>query len=116
MGLYATSVKQYAIEYGDTRGFNYDPDTLEDIIRKYCDDIYLGEGNSGLSSTSAIWEIDKDEFREMINLIENLPQRDFEDSISHRNKSYDKDYVVSLLKGFLKDTPNNSNHVRIAWV
>ena len=32
MGLRATAIKKYEVEYGNTQGFNYDSETLSNII------------------------------------------------------------------------------------
>lgn len=38
MGLRATVIKKYEIEYGDTQGFNYGASELADLIYEFCED------------------------------------------------------------------------------
>jgi len=117
MGLRATSVIKYEIEYGNHSGFNYDPDTLGAIIDDYCDDFYSGED---YHDTNVIWEINKDQFKDMVSELEDMTEEEFnarmEESWGNGDEAYTKKYVVGLLKGFLDDTPTKSEYVRIGWL
>lgn len=118
MGLRATSVKKYEIEYGDVQGFNYDPDTLNNIISEFCDDYYCGGGDL---STDTIWEVDKEQFKNMLNELCEMPEDEFnermeEDWFCGDDKPYTKKEVTDLFKGYYNDTPEDSNYVRIAWL
>ena len=43
MGLRATVIKKYEIEYGNTQGFNYGASELADLIYEFCEDYYVGD-------------------------------------------------------------------------
>ena len=43
MGLRATVIKKYEIEYGDTQGFNYGSDVLASLIYEFCNDYFVGD-------------------------------------------------------------------------
>ena len=117
MGLRATSITKYKIEYGGVQGFNYDPDTLGAIIDDYCDDFYSGED---YHDTNVIWEIDKDQFKDMVSELEQMSEEEFnarmDESWGNGDEAYTKEYVVKILKGFLTDTQEDSNYVRIGWL
>lgn len=108
MGLYATAVKKYEIEYGHTQGFNYDVDGLYGIISQFCDDFYSGD----VADPNVIWEIDKTQFREMIDEIERLSEEDYDELIG----GYDREQLINTFNGYLNETPRNSNYVRIGWL
>lgn len=117
MGLRAHSVKKYEIEYGDHAGFNYDSDTLANIIEDFCDDFYSGED---YADTNVIWEVDKGQFADMVKAIEEMSETDFNsrmnDDWEYGTGEYSKEYVLNLFKNFLADTQENSDYVRIAWL
>ena len=77
MGLRATVIKTYKVEYGNANGFNYDPDTLNNIISEFCDDYYCGDDGCGGLSTDTFWEIDKEQFRAMVNQLAEMPTEEF---------------------------------------
>ena len=124
MGLRATVIKKYEIEYGDTQGFNYDPDTLNNIISEFCNDYYNGDGAYDGPSTDAYWEIDKDEFREMYTKLSLMPEDEFNERMkedwfygtSSDDKPYSKKYILDVFGGWLNETPMDSNYVRIGWL
>ena len=123
MGLRATSVKTYKIEYGDHCGFNYDPYTLSNIIGSFCDDFYNGNDGCGGLSTDAIWEVDKEQFAEMLDKIKEMDPEEYKTFIYECDapilgyeRTYTKEDVVKLFEGYLKDTQENSSYVRIAWL
>lgn|GEM_PF-3505112 len=120
MGLRATAIKKYVIEYGDASGFNYDAWRLENIIDDYCDDFYCG--SDGCADTDVIWEINKTEFAEMLSEIENLSEKEFDEKMKNdwstskrRDNEYTKENVLKLFRTWLKETPDDSNYVRLAW-
>lgn len=108
MGLWATAVKKYEIEYGQTQGFNYDVDGLYGIISQFCEDFYSGD----VADPNVIWEINKAEFKEMIETIEGLADEDYDELIG----GYNKEELIRNLNGYLAETPRNSDYVRIAWL
>ena len=119
MGLRATVIKKYEIEYGDTQGFNYGADALASLIYEFCNDYSVGDDGCGGSNTEAIWEVDKDEFAGMIEEIKGMSQEDLDELIGcHHtfNDGWDKDEVVGVLQGFLDETPENALYVRFAWL
>jgi len=115
MGLRATSITKYEVEYGGVQGFNYDPETLAGIIGHYCDDFYSGQE---CPDTEVIWEIDKKQFADMVASLEGMSETDFSDLMEFIGESgdYTKEYVVKVLKGFFTDTQEDSNYVRIGWL
>lgn len=115
MGLRATSITKYEIEYGGVQGFNYDSNTLAEIIGHYCDDFYCGQ--DCCPDTDVIWEIDKKQFADMVASLEGMSETDFSDLMDFIGEGdYTREYVVKILKGFLADTQEDSNYVRIGWV
>lgn len=125
MGLRATVIKKYEIVYGDTQGFNYDPDTLDNIISEFCDDYYNGDDGSGSNiSTDAFWEINKEEFEDMLDELREMDIEEFNERMKEDwfygtfsdDKPYTKKYVLEVFQGWLDETPEDSNYVRIAWL
>lgn len=119
MGLRATVIKKYEIEYGNTQGFNYGSDVLANLIYEFCSDYFVGDDGYGGSNTDAIWEVDKDEFANMLKEIKGLSQEELDDILNRYQGSTDnwsKEEVIRVLEGFLYETPGNSNYVRFAWL
>lgn len=120
MGLRATVIKKYEIEYGDTMGFNYGSDVLANLIYEFCSDYFVGDDGYGGSNTDAIWEVDKDEFADMLEEVKGLSQEELDDILRRHqgsfNDNWPKEEVVRVLEGFLKETPENSYYVRFAWL
>ena len=119
MGLRATVIKKYEIEYGSTQGFNYGSDVLAALIYEYCNDYYVGDDGYGGSNTDAIWEVDKDEFAGMLEEVKALSQEELDDILRHNHAFHDgwsKEDVIRVLEGFLAETPEDSNYVRFGWL
>ena len=123
MGLRATVIKKYEIEYGNTMGFNYASDVLASLIYEFCNDYSVGDDGFGGSNTDDIWEVDKDEFAGMIEEIRKMSQEELDDILKNHHCYYDcycdewpKDEVVRVLQGFLDETPENALYVRFAWL
>lgn len=119
MGLRATVIKKYEIEYGDTQGFNYGSDVLASLIYEFCNDYFVGDDGCGGSNTDAIWEVDKDEFAGMLEEVKGMSQEELDDLIGSRNSfndSWPKEEVIRVLEGFLNETPENALYVRFAWL
>lgn len=124
MGLRATVIKTYKVEYGNANGFNYDVDTLNNIIGEFCDDFYNGDDGWGGPSTDAIWEIDKQQFREMYTQIALMPEEEFNERMKEEwfcgtfsdDKPYSKAYIMDVFAGYINETPEDSNYVRIGWL
>ena len=119
MGLRATVIKKYEIEYGDTQGFNHASDVLATLIYEFCDDYFVGDDGYGGSNTDGIWEVDKEEFAGMLEEIRKMSQEELDDILKSHHCYYDewpKEEVVRVLEGFLNETPENSNYVRFAWL
>ena len=124
MGLRATSVKKYEIEYGDVQGFNYDPDTLANIIGYFCTDYFTGDDGCGGHSVDAFWDIDRKQFFQMTHDLCEMSEEEFNDLMENEwdggvklsDKPYTKKEVTDLFKGYYNDTPEDSNYVRIAWL
>lgn len=119
MGLRATVIKKYEIEYGNTQGFNYGSDVLASLIYEFCKNYYVGDDEFGGSNTNAIWEVDKDEFAHMLEEVKKLSQEELDDILRRQhtfNDGWDKDDIIRVLEGFLKETPENALCVRIGWL
>lgn len=124
MGLRATVIKKYEVEFGNANGFNYDPETLDNIISEFCDDYYCGDDGYGGLSTDAYWEIDRNQFCEMVDQLAEMPDEEFKERMEEDwfvgtfadDKPYSKKYVLDVFKGWLEETPKDSNYVRIGWV
>ena len=124
MGLRATVIKKYEVEYGNANGFNYDPDTLDNIIGDFCDEYYDGEDDFGCCSTASNWEIEKHQFEEMVEELQKMPEEEFNERMKEDwfsgtffdDKPYSKKYVLDVFQGWLDETPEDSNYVRIGWL
>ena len=124
MGLRATVIRKYEVEYGNANGFNYDPDTLNNIISEFCDDYYCGDDGCGGLSTDAFWEIDKKQFREMYTELSLMSEDEFDTRMEEDwfcgtfsdDKPYSKKYILDVFGGWLNETPEDSNYVRIGWL
>ena len=113
MGLRATVIKKYEIEYGNTQGFNYDSSTLADIIYEFCDDYYVGDDEYGGHDTNEIWEVGKEDFEYMLSEIKKMTDEEFEETFSDR---IGREEVIRVFEGFLAETPEDSNYVRFGWL
>lgn len=124
MGLRATVIKKYEVEFGNANGFNYDPETLDNIISEFCEDYYCGDDGYGGLSTDAYWEIDRNQFCEMVDQLAEMPDEEFKERMEEDwfvgtfadDKPYSKKYVLDVFKGWLEETPEDSNYVRIGWL
>ena len=117
MGLRATVIKTYKVEYGNANGFNYDPTTVSNIISDFCYDFYSGE-----DSTDIVWEVDKKEFADMVSQIRDMPTKEFDKRMKedwycgYGSEPYTKRYVLEVFSGWLNETQEDSNYVRIGWL
>ena len=74
MGLRATIITKYVVEYGETNGFNWGSDFLANLIGEYCPCSSLGGEYNDVDAT---WSVDKDEFREMLATLKAMPAKEF---------------------------------------
>lgn len=111
MGLRARSIKKYVIEYGNYEGFNYDPEGLEAIIITFCESLFCG--TDGYPDTNVIWEVSKAEFEQMVDKINKMTDEEFSEEVTSK---YSRKEVLTLFKGYLKETPQKEEYVRIAWL
>jgi hypothetical protein len=124
MGLRATVIKTYKVEYGNANGFNYDPDTVSNIIGEFCDDFYNGDDGYGGANTDSIWEVDKEQFTNMIQELQEMPEEEFNEEMREHwfsgvfsdDEPYSKKYILDVFGGWLNETPKDSNYVRIGWL
>lgn len=124
MGLRATVIRKYVVEYGNAMGFNYDPDTVSNIIGEYCDDFYCGDDGFGGNSTDAIWEVDKEQFSDMVNELRDMPKDEFDERMKEDwfqgvftdVEPYSKKYVLEVFRAWLDETPEDSLYVRFGWL
>lgn len=124
MGLRATVVRKYEVEYGDANGFNYQQETLSNIIGDFCDDFYCGDDGWGGLSTDVFWEIDRMQFCEMVNELADMTEDEFNERMKEDwfvpplegDEPYSKKYVLDLFTAWLAETPVDSNYVRLGWL
>lgn len=124
MGLLATVITKYEVEFGDANGFNWDADTVNNIISEFCEDYYCGDDGYGCPSMDAYWEIDKQQFRDMYTELSLMPEEEFKERMKEDwfcgafsdDEPYSKEYVLDVFGGWLNETPEDSNYVRIGWV
>ncbi len=124
MGLRATVIKKYEIKYGDTCGFNWDADTLCSIISDFCEDFFSGDDGYGGSSYDAYWEINKKQFAEMVKEIREMDETEFNERMEEDwfsapladDKPYSKKYVLDVFEGYLTETPEDAEYVRLGWL
>ena len=118
MGLRATIVKKYDVQYGDAAGFNYGYDFLAALIGEYCASSYLGGENN---SCEALWEVDKEEFKAMVATLKEMDADEFaEKAVSEwgacEEDGYTKDYVLHVFERWLEETDPNSCWIRFGWL
>ena len=113
MGLRATVIKKYEVEYGKAQGFNYGAEEIASIIYEFCSDYYVGDDGCGGCSYDAMWEVDKDEFADMIKKIKKLTDEEYKERFS---REYTREDAIRLFEGFLAETPEDSLYVRFGWV
>lgn len=124
MGLRATVIKTYKVEYGNANGFNYDPGTVSNIISEFCCDYYNGDDGCGGMSTDAIWEVDRNQFREMVDQLAEMSTEEFDQRMQEDwfdgpfsdDKPYTKEYVLDVFTAWLAETQADSNYVRFGWL
>lgn len=119
MGLRATVIKKYELEYGHTEGFNYGNEGLSAIIGAFCNDYFTGDDGYGGSDTAVVWEIDREEFRRMLEEIKSMSHEEFVSAVrehSYYEDEWDKEYIVKVFEGFLEETPEYYTYVRLAWL
>ena len=124
MGLRATVIKTYKVESGNANGFNYNADTVYNIISEFCDDFYAGDDGYGGVNTDTIWEVDRNQFCEMVNTLADMPTKEFNERMKEDwfegtfsdDKPYTKKYVLDVFTGWLAETPEDSNYVRFGWL
>ena len=124
MGLRATVIRKYEVEYGNANGFNYGAETLSSLIYEFCDDSYLGDDGYGGVSTDAFWEINKEQFRDMVKTLREMPEEEFNERMKEDwfcptfsdEEPYSKKYVLEVFEGWLEETPENALYVRLGWL
>lgn len=124
MGLRATVIKTYKVEYGNANGFNYDCSTVSNIISEFCDDFYSGDDGYGGYNENTIWEVDKEQFSNMVRELKEMPEEEFDkrmeedwfSSTFSDDTPYTKIYVLDVFEGWLEETPEDSNYVRFGWL
>ena len=114
MGLRATVIKKYEVEYGKAQGFNYGAEEIASIIYEFCSDYYVGDDGCGGCSYDAIWEVDKDEFTEMIDELKKMTDEEYKEQFSRGE--YTREDAISLFEKFLAETPEESLYVRFGWL
>lgn len=118
MGLRATVIKKYEVEFGNTGGFNYGTDGLAAIIRTFCTSNYFGDEDV-CPDSGAVWEVDKEEFRQMLDDIRQMTHEELVSRIREENyyeDEWSKDEIVRVFEGFLSETPDEYDIVRFAWL
>lgn len=118
MGLRAYVIKKYDVQYGERSGFNYGADFLSRLIGEYCEGAGLG---GDYNDYDAIWEVDKEEFANMVAELEKLTDEEFKAKAENEwgadeDDNYTKSYVIELFKDWLAETPENETWVRFAWL
>lgn len=119
MGLRATVIRKYEVEYGLSEGFNYGADELSAIICTFCDDYFIGDDGYGGSDTAVVWEIDRQEFKHMLELIKSMSHEEFVSAVRdeyYYEDEWSKEYIVKVFEDFLAETPEDSNYVRFGWL
>ena len=118
MGLRATVIKKYDVQYGDRGGFNYGAAFLSSLIGEYCPCAYLG---GDYNDYDAIWSVDKEEFAAMVAELEKLTDDEFKDKAENDwgvdgDDDYSKSYVLEMFKDWLAETPEGESWVRFGWL
>lgn len=118
MGLHATIIKKYDVQYGDAGGFNYGAGFLAELIGEYCDCSYLG---GEYNAMEGFWKVDKTEFTDMVETLKAMPAKEFnkkaiEEWGAAKSDGYTKSYVLRVFKNWLEETDPNSDWLRFGWI
>lgn len=116
MGLRATVIKEYRVEYGEKSGFNNGAEYLVTLIQHFCPSAWCGGEDF---SEYAIWEVPKDEFTGMVQDIARMTEDDFATVVArneYTDSEYTREYVLGVFRGWLEETPPDSDYVRFGWL
>ena len=124
MGERACALKKREIELGDNAVLNYASAELNAVISEFCEDYYTGGDESFHGDTSATWEVDKTQFKEMIDKIEKLSDQEYNEIIrgmnatqENVNKEPTRQTMLEALKALYADGIQVGNeYIYIVWV
>ena len=122
MGVRATIIKKYALEYGDSCGFNYGMEFLANLIGDFCPTAWLGGEDN---SSDAIWEVPRNEFVDMVAEIKAMPDKTFTKKVKDEwstcfldddLKENTKEYVISKFNEWLDESDPDDDYIRFGWL
>lgn len=113
MGHRLHAQKIHVIEYGSTEAFNWAVEEIDNIITDLCPSHWSDDMEHGNPTN---YEIDKEEFANMISTLEDMDDEYFEDTYLYVYSELTREYVIETFKSFLKESENNNSHwVFLTW-
>lgn len=119
MGLRACALKKREIELGDNAVLNWANNELDAVINEFCTDFFTGGNDFG--DTDCTWEVNKDEFKEMIDKIENLSDEEYNEIVKGTGVFADdepsRETMLEALKALYEDgVQAGHQYIYIVWV
>lgn len=120
MGLRACALKKREIELGNNTVLNWASEELEAVISNFCEDYFTGRD---YADTDTTWEVNKEQFKEMIDKIENLSDEEY-DEIVEGTRTYvfadevpSRKIMLEALKALYADgVQAGKEYIYIVWV
>ena len=104
MGLRACALKKREVELADRQVLNWASEVLENVIQEFCEDCFCG-GEYG--DTACTWEVQKDEFKNMIGQVEKLTDDEFQErfgrTASDPSDKVTRTVMIDALKTLYED-------------
>ena len=118
MGLRACAIKKREIEYGDYSVLNWQSQMLDAVIKEYCEDAFTGYD---FPNTDCTWEVQKDQFKNMIDRVSELTDDEFQEifggySISPEDKVTRTEMVDALKKLYEDGIKAGKDYIYIVWL
>lgn len=118
MGLRACALKKREIELGDSAVLNWASEELDAVISEFCEDYFTG---GDYASTDTTWEVDKEQFKEMIDKIENLSDEEYNEIVRGTavlaGEEPSRKTMLEALKALYADgVQAGKEYIYIVWV
>ena len=118
MGLRACALNKREVELADRHVLNWGSEVLENVIQEFCEDCFCGREHG---DTDCTWEIQKDEFKDMIGQVEKLTDDEFQEKFG--SPAFDpsdkitRTVMIDALKTLYEDgLQAGKNYIYIVWV
>lgn len=113
MGYRLHSQKMHVIKYSDAAHLNYQVDAFDAMVTEFCPDRWTNGDAFGNCPTE--YEIDKEDFTNMISKIKGMTQEEFDAYDFGFDKEVTVDYLVDVLESLLKEADPNLDVIYLTW-